>query len=155
MAQRDNKTGQKGLNAMSVVTQYEIHQVLKAGKKFTYANPVVEHCPQKEDSNRIQITAGGNLIDYDDELSAPMVDLVTAKLHPNSAASTALAKYMCIDLKPFYLTAQLEYFEYMTIPLALFPPWIMEQYDLNKHALNGKVYIELRHAVWGFLRQEY
>jgi hypothetical protein len=44
---------------------------------------------------------------------------------------------------------KLEYFEYMTVPLALFPVWIIEQYDLKQHALNGKVHLELRRAVWG------
>jgi hypothetical protein len=37
----------------------------------------------------------------------------------------------------------------MTIPLALFPDWIIEQYDLKQHALNGKVHLELRSAMWG------
>jgi hypothetical protein len=30
----------------------------------------------------------------------------------------------------FYLTAILEYFEYMRMPLQLFPIWIQEQYDV-------------------------
>ena len=37
----------------------------------------------------------------------------------------------------------------MTVPLAYFPPWIVKQYDLNPHALNGKVHLELQRAVWG------
>jgi hypothetical protein len=37
----------------------------------------------------------------------------------------------------------------MTIPLAYFPQWIVDQYNLNLHALNGKVHLELRRAVWG------
>ena len=56
---------------------------------------------------------------------------------------------MCIDIKNFYLTAKLEYYEYMTIPLAYFLAWIVEQYNLDLHALNGKVHLELRCAVWG------
>jgi hypothetical protein len=34
-------------------------------------------------------------------------------------------------------------------PLTLFPIWIIEQYDLKKHALNGFVHLEMRRAVWG------
>jgi hypothetical protein len=63
--------------------------------------------------------------------------------------STALAKYICIDIKHFYLTAKLEYYEYMTFPLAYFPTWIVKQYGLNLHALNGKVHLEMRRTVWG------
>ena len=62
MAQGCNKTGQKGTNAMFVTTRAEIASAMAAGKKFTYANPVIDHHPQNEDLNRIQITAGGNLI---------------------------------------------------------------------------------------------
>ncbi len=44
----------------------------------------------------------------------PTADLVTAKLHCNRImVSTALAKYICIDIKKVYLTANLEYIEYM------------------------------------------
>jgi hypothetical protein len=42
----------------------------------------------------------------------------------------------------------------MKIPLALFPVWIVEQYNLLKHAKNGMVHIEMRRAVWGLLQTE-
>ena len=121
MAQGDNKTGQKGTNAMFVMTHEDIKKILKAGKKITYANPVVDHCPQKEDPNRIRITAGGNPIDCNGEHSVPTANIVTAKLHWNSVVSTATAKYMYIDIKIVYLSAALEYFEYMKIPITMFP----------------------------------
>jgi hypothetical protein len=53
MAQGDSKMGQKGTNAMFVMTHDEISHILHAGKVFTYANPVVDHRPQEEDPNRI------------------------------------------------------------------------------------------------------
>ena len=56
---------------------------------------------------------------------------------------------MCLDIIFFYLTAALEYFEYMKIPLALFPPWIVDQYDLAKHHKDGWVHLKMRWAVWG------
>jgi hypothetical protein len=67
MAQGDNETGQKGTNAIFVMNHDKIKTVLKAGKKITYANLVVDHRPQKADPNRICITAGGNLIQCDCE----------------------------------------------------------------------------------------
>ncbi len=56
-----------------------------------------------------------------------------------------------LTLKKFYLTVALEYFEYMKILLALFPAWMIEQYNLNTMALDldGWVYIKMRRAVWG------
>ena len=78
-----------------------ITKIIKTGKRFTYANPVVDHCPQKEEPNRIRITAGGNLIDNTGELLVPTANIDTTKLHWNSLVRTALAKYMCIDIKSF------------------------------------------------------
>jgi hypothetical protein len=42
MAQGDNKTSQKGTNAIFVMTHEAIQHVLRAGKKIIYANPVVD-----------------------------------------------------------------------------------------------------------------
>jgi len=39
-----------------------------------------------------------------------MTDLTTLKLLWNSVLSTDGAKYMCLDIKKFYLTAALDYF---------------------------------------------
>jgi hypothetical protein len=89
------------------------------------------------------------LIDYDGDASVCTADLDTAKLHWNSVISTENARYMCLDIKKFYLTAALEYFEYMKIPLTLFPVWTIEQYNLHKLALDGWVYIKMRRAGLG------
>ncbi len=89
------------------------------------------------------------MIHCDKELLVPTAGLETAKLHWNSVVSTAMAGYMFIDLKNFFLTAKLEYYKYMTIPLTYFPTWIVKQYNLNLHALNGKVHLELQRTVWG------
>ncbi len=121
MAQGCNKTGQKSTNAMFVMMHDEIRHALAAKKKITYANPVVDYCPQKDDPHRIWITAGGNSINYNSNTSVCTADLDTAKLHWNSVVGTANARYMCLNIKIFYLTAALEYFEYMKNPLESFP----------------------------------
>ena len=51
---------------------------------------------------------------------------------------------MCLDIKNFYLTAALEYYEYMKIPLDLFPEWIKKQYNLDTHTRDGFVFLEIR-----------
>ncbi len=76
-------------------------------------------------------------------------NLNTAKLHSNSVVSTKDARFMCLDIKKFYLTTALEYYEYMKIPLVLFPLWTIKQYNLHKLALDRWVYIKMRRAVWG------
>jgi hypothetical protein len=52
-------------------------------------------------------------------------------------------------MKKFYLTAALEYFEYMKMQLILFLSWILEQYDLKTHVKDDWVHLEMRRAVWG------
>ena len=148
MAQGDRKTGQKGTNSIFVMTHDEIKLIPK-DRTVTYARVVVDFRPQKADPYRIRITAGGNLINYPGELSTRTADLTTSKLMWNSVLSTVGAKYMCLDIKNFYLTAPLDRYEYMKMPIGLFPSWIIEQYNLMEHVLNGFVYLEMRRAVWG------
>jgi hypothetical protein len=83
------------------------------------------------------------------ELLMRTADLTTSKLMWNSVLSTAGAKYMCLDIKNFYLMAPLDRFKYMKMPIALFPKWIVKQYELMKHVLNGFIYLEMRRALWG------
>jgi hypothetical protein len=148
MAQGNLKTGQKGTNLMFVMTHAEI-QNIPMNQMVTYARVVVNFDPQKADPHRVKITAGGNLINYPGELSTRTADLTTSKLMWNSVLSMERARYMCLDIKNFYLTALLDCYECMKIPLNIFPEWIIKQYDLNKHALNGFIYLEMRCVVWG------
>ena len=104
MSQGDDKTGQKGTNAMFVMSPRDIPHIPK-DRVVTYARVVVDHRPQKADPNRIRITAGGNLINYPGELTTRTADITTSKLHWNSVLSTPNAKYMCLDIKNFYLSA--------------------------------------------------
>jgi hypothetical protein len=149
MAQGDLKTGQKGTTSVFVMSHKEIDVAKAAGHKWTYARIMVDHRPQKEDPNRIRIAVDGNLITYKGSTSACTADLTTSKLLWNSVLGTEGAKYMCINIKNFYLTAALDYYEYMKIPLALFPEWIKTQYNLDTHAKDGFVFLEIRRAVWG------
>jgi hypothetical protein len=123
---------------MFVMSHKDIKRALENKKKFTYGNLVVDYRPQKDDPHRIRFTAGGNLITYESSPSVRTADLDTAKLHWNSVISTPGASYMCLNMKNFYLTAKLDYYEYMKMPL-----------DLKRLALKGYVHLEMRRAVWG------
>jgi hypothetical protein len=72
-----------------------------------------------------------------------------AKLHWNNVISTPGARYMCLDIKNFYLTACLKYFEYMQMPLTLFPKLIQIQFNMKTLAYKGYVHLEMRRAIWG------
>ncbi len=87
---------------MFVMTHDEIRHALAAKKFFTYANPVVDYRPQKDDPHCIRIMAGGNLVNYDGDASVRTADLDTAKLHWNSIISMDNARYMCLNIKIFF-----------------------------------------------------
>ena len=67
MAQGDNKTGTKGKNCIFVMIHAEIKAILAKGKNPTYARIVVDFRPEKEDPNKVRITATGNLIQQEFE----------------------------------------------------------------------------------------
>jgi len=142
MRQGDDKTG--------VMTPQDVAN-MPADRFATYANIVVDFQPQKEDPHRIRITAGQNLINHPRELTTRTADITTTKLHWNSVLSTQKAKYMCLDLKSFYLSAPLKRYEYMRIPIGMFPAWTINQYDLltKVKVVRVYVYLEMRRAVWG------
>jgi hypothetical protein len=148
MAQGNRKTGTKGTDLIFVMTHKDIINIPK-DCVVTYARLVVDYRPQKKDPNRVRMTAGGNLIDYPFELTTKTADITTAKILWNSVISTEGARYMCVDIKNFYLGTPLDCFEYMKIPLSLFPPHTVEQYDLKKQAKDGFVYVEIRKAIYG------
>jgi hypothetical protein len=56
---------------------------------------------------------------------------------------------MGIDLKDFYLGTPMDRYEYMKIPLHMFPDAIIEQYNLMDLQVNGFVYVEIRRGMHG------
>jgi hypothetical protein len=136
MAQVGNKTGQQGTDSIFVMTHDDIRHI-PTDCTITYARVVVNFRPQKTDPHRVRITAGGNLINYPGELTTKTADLITSKLMWNSVLSTKGAKYMCLDIKNFYLTAPLDRYEYMKMLISLFPSWTREKYNLDTHAKKG------------------
>jgi hypothetical protein len=48
-----------------------------------------------------------------------------------------------------YLETSLDQYEYMKMPIALFPTDIIEHYRLNEKVLGGYVYMEIRKGIYG------
>ena len=102
MAQGDTKTGTKGTNSIFVMSHAEIANIPR-DRIVTYCRLVVDFRPQKEDPNRVRMTAGSNLLQYPDKLTTRTADLTTSKIIWNSVLSTEGAQFMGIDIKNFYL----------------------------------------------------
>ena len=119
LTQGDKRTGESGTNTLIILSPDRIHEITN-DRVVTYANIVVDYRPQKEDPNRVRIKAGGNLIVYAGELTTRTADITTSKILWNSILSTKNAKYMCLDIKNFYLCAPMERYEYMKMPIGIF-----------------------------------
>ena len=57
------------------------------------------------------------MIDYPGEFSTPTSDFTTMKLHIKRAISDVKSRYICMDVKDFYLNNQMERDEYIMIQL--------------------------------------
>ena len=56
---------------------------------------------------------------------------------------------MGINIKIFYLGTPMDRFEYMKIPLSIFPEHISHQYNLEQNTGKGFIYLEIRKAIYG------
>jgi hypothetical protein len=148
LCQGDDLTGEKGTNALHVMSHDEIANI-PADRTVTYARIVVDYRPQKDDPNRVRITAGGNLITTPEEVTTRTADLVTTKILWNSVLSTPGAKYACFDIKSFFLTAPLDRYEYMKMPIDVFPEHTITQYNLREKVKNGFIFLECRRCIYG------
>ncbi len=86
------------------------NQYIPNDRKVTYSRIVIDYRPQKADPNCVCITVGGNLIDYPYKSTTRTIDLTTTKIMWNSMISTPDTKYMCADVKHFYLGTPLDRF---------------------------------------------
>jgi len=110
---------------------------------------VTDHRPKKEDPNRVRITVGGNLIDYPFELTTRTADMVSSKILWNSVISAKDARFTGADIKNMYLKTPVDQYEYMKMPLTLFPADIIEYYKLMDKALDGYAYMEIGKGMYG------
>jgi hypothetical protein len=63
--------------------------------------------PNKAENHRVCLAVGGNLIQYSGDVSTRSADLTTSKCLWNSTISTEGVRYMCLDVKNFYLGTDL------------------------------------------------
>ena len=79
------------------------------------------------------------MIAYPDELTTRTADLTVSKILWNSVLSTDNARCATLDIANFYLGTPLDRYEYVKMPLEMFPQHIKEQYDLDNMAYKGYV----------------
>ena len=93
--------------------------------------------PNKAETHRVRITVGGDKLSYDGPTTTKCASLITTKILLNSAVSTILELFMCADIHDFYYNTSMVDFEYMKLPLSMFPQEIVEQYNLKDRVAAG------------------
>jgi hypothetical protein len=75
--------------------------------------------------------------------------MVSAKIMWNSVISTPGAKFGGAIIKNMSLETPFNLYEYMRMPLKLFPDDIIQHYNLQEKALKGYFYMEIRCGMYG------
>ncbi len=126
----------KGTNTFFYLSHAEILSIPK-DRTVTYGRIVIDHRPQKVDPNCVRIAVGRNLIKYPFELTTCTADMLLSKIMWNSIISTPDAQFAGANIKNVYLKTPLDRYEYMRMPLDLFPDDIVNHYNLRRKAKNN------------------
>jgi hypothetical protein len=97
----------------------------------------------------LQKVKRGDTLDYSGNVATSTSDITTFKIIINITLSTEDAAMMMLDIKNYYISTPLPWFEYTTMVLCRFPEEIIQKYNLNTLAVDGWVYIEIRKIMYG------
>ncbi len=141
-----------GMNSMHFIMKEDVPK----GKIVTYARFVADVRPQKDEANRMRLTAGGDRLPYDGKKSTETAGLETTKILLNSVVSTPGARFACFDIGNMYLNTKLPSPEYMKIHRSLIPQEVIEEYDMEKYFdEDGYAYVEITGAIYGLAQSGY
>jgi hypothetical protein len=106
--------------------------------------------PNKEEKYRSQLTAGGNRINYPDNVGTPTADMTLFKCLMNSITSTPGARCIMVDIKGFYLCTPMKCSEYMRLKVTDIPEEIMREYKIQELVTqDGYVYCKITEGMYG------
>jgi hypothetical protein len=113
-------------------------------KDVTYGSFVCDIKQNKAETHRTRLTAGGNRINYPEDVGTPTVDTTLVKTFLNSVISTRGAKCVMVDIKDFYLNTPMKRYEYMRIKITDIHLEIIEEYKMHEIVTDdGYIYCEI------------
>ena len=119
-------------------------------KDVTYASFSCDIKPNKTKTHCTRITAGGDRINYPEDVGTPTADMTLVKILLNSIISMKGARCVMLDVKDFYLNTPMKRYEYMQIKITDIPNEIIEHYKLCEiTTTDGYVYCEIRKGMYG------
>ena len=92
---------------------------------------MVNVIPEKMIPNRVNITTGGDRLDYYGETSTEITSLEIVKILINSILSTKNHKFITIGLSKFYIKYNLEKYQYIRFYISMIPQEIIDVYNLS------------------------
>jgi hypothetical protein len=101
-------------------------------KDVTYGSFSCDYKPNKTEKERTRLTAGGDRINYPEDVGTPTADMLVFKVLINSMVSTEGAKCLMIDIKDFYLNTPMKCYEYMRLKMQDIPDEIIKEYKLDQ-----------------------
>jgi hypothetical protein len=113
-------------------------------RKITNGKIVCDYKPHKKEKERVQLTVGGDMLDYSGDVATSTADITTFKILIYNTLSIADVAMMMMDIQKYYLGTPLPRFEYMKMLLSRFPEEIFQKYNLGALAVDGWVHIEIR-----------
>ena len=123
-----------------------------ANKKVTYGNFICDYRPLKAETHRVRLTVGSDRLDYAKDAGSPAASLLETKLIINSTISDAKenARFLCADLKDFFLATPMEDPEFMRVKYKYFPTDIRQRYNIDDLiSTDGYVYIKIKKGMYG------
>ena len=105
---------------------------LERWKDVTYGSFSCDLKPNKEEKEHTRLTAGGDRINYPEDVGTPTADMTLFKCLANSIISTPGAHCIMIDIKDFYLNTPMNRKEYMRLKASDIPEEIIKEYNLHE-----------------------
>ena len=100
--------------------------------------------PNKAETHWLCITVEGDKLSYDGPTATQFASLITTKILLKNVVSTIPALFICVDIHNFYYNTPMIDFEYMKLPLSMFPQETIDQYNMkDPAAADGYVYMEI------------
>jgi hypothetical protein len=119
-------------------------------KDITYGSFSCDMKPNKEEKERTRLTAGGNCINYPDNVGTPTADMTLFKCLANSIISTPGAHFIMVGIKDFYLNMPMKRYEYMHLKESDIPEEVIDKYKQIKIMMEDKyVYCKIRKGMYG------
>jgi hypothetical protein len=115
----------KGTNTIHFIHKNQVPR--DRMKDVTYGSFSCDCKPNKTENVRTRLTAGGDRINYPEDVGTPTADMLVFKCLINSVISTKGAKCLMLDIKDFYLNTPMKRYEYMRLKMTDIPDEIIKE----------------------------